>query len=60
MTWKSHQTETKIGKEKIHTATIIIEQADSGKSTMTDPHLIYKCGVIDKQNLQNFEEQAAE
>ncbi|OBS69988.1 hypothetical protein A6R68_01470 [Neotoma lepida] len=45
-----------MGKEKIHTTTVIHGQADSGKST--PGHLIYKCDMINKQNIQKCEEEA--
>src|SRR6056300_836412 len=46
-------------KEKIHVNLVVIGHVDAGKSTTTG-HLIYKCGGIDKRQIEKFEKQAAE
>ena len=38
---------------------VVIGHVDSGKST-TAGHLIYKCGGIDKETLDNLEKETAE
>uniref|UniRef100_A0A3Q1EHE9 Tr-type G domain-containing protein n=1 Tax=Acanthochromis polyacanthus TaxID=80966 RepID=A0A3Q1EHE9_9TELE len=49
-----------MGKEKIHINVVVIGHVDSGKSTTTVHHLIYKCGGIDKRTIEKFEKEAAE
>jgi len=46
-------------KEKIHINIVVIGHVDSGKSTSTG-HLIYKCGGIDKRQIEKFEKEAQE
>jgi elongation factor 1-alpha len=46
-------------KEKLHINIVVIGHVDSGKSTSTG-HLIYKCGGIDKRQIEKFEKEAAE
>eukprot|EP01086_Lenisia_limosa_P008038 TRINITY_DN286_c0_g2_i1.p1 TRINITY_DN286_c0_g2~~TRINITY_DN286_c0_g2_i1.p1 ORF type:complete len:451 (+),score=179.52 TRINITY_DN286_c0_g2_i1:41-1393(+) len=48
-----------MGKEKLHVNLVVIGHVDSGKSTTTG-HLIYKCGGIDKRQIEKFEKEAAE
>jgi Translation elongation factor EF-1alpha (GTPase) len=45
-------------KDKAHINLVVIGHADSGKSTTTG-HLIYKCGGIDKRELEKIEKEAA-
>jgi len=45
--------------EKAHINIVVIGHVDSGKSTTTG-HLIYKCGGIDKRQIEKFEKEAAE
>jgi len=40
-------------KEKVHINLVVIGHVDSGKSTTTG-HLIYKCGGIDKRQIEKF------
>ncbi|XP_041605011.1 elongation factor 1-alpha 1-like [Vulpes lagopus] len=49
-----------MGKEKTHINIVIIGHVDSGKSSTTTGHLIYKCGEIDKRNNEKLEKEAAE
>jgi elongation factor 1-alpha len=52
--------ETKVNKkEKVHINLVVIGHVDSGKSTTTG-HLIYKCGGIDKRQIEKFEKEAKE
>lgn len=44
-------------KDKIHLNIVVIGHVDSGKSTTTG-HLIYKCGGINKRELDKLEEEA--
>uniref|UniRef100_A0A8C6W5H1 Tr-type G domain-containing protein n=1 Tax=Nannospalax galili TaxID=1026970 RepID=A0A8C6W5H1_NANGA len=44
-----------IGKEKTYFNIVVIGHIDSGKSTTTG-YLIYKCGEINKQTIEKFEE----
>ncbi|XP_055538260.1 elongation factor 1-alpha-like [Wyeomyia smithii] len=46
-----------MGKKKAHINIVIIGHVDSGKST-TAGHLIYKCGGIDRQTIENLEKEA--
>ena len=46
-------------KDKLHINIVVIGHVDSGKSTSTG-HLIYKCGGIDKRQIEKFEKEAAE
>jgi elongation factor 1-alpha len=46
-------------KLKTHVNLVVIGHVDSGKSTTTG-HLIYKCGGIDKRQIEKFEKEAAE
>ena len=46
-------------KDKPHISIVVIGHVDSGKSTSTG-HLIYKCGGIDKRQIEKFEKEAAE
>ncbi|XP_013405897.1 elongation factor 1-alpha [Lingula anatina] len=46
-------------KEKTHINIVVIGHVDSGKSTTTG-HLIYKCGGIDKRQIEKFEKEAQE
>ncbi|MBZ3877928.1 Elongation factor 1-alpha 1 [Sciurus carolinensis] len=46
-------------KEKTRVNIVVIGHIDSSKSTTTG-HLIYKCGGIDKRNIEKFEKGAAE
>ena len=46
-------------KDKPHINIVVIGHVDSGKSTSTG-HLIYKCGGIDKRQIEKFEKEAAE
>jgi len=46
-------------KEKVHVSLVVIGHVDAGKSTTTG-HLIYKCGGIDKRQIEKFEKEAAE
>jgi len=48
-----------MAKEKIHINIVVIGHVDSGKSTTTG-HLIYKCGGIDKRQIEKFEKEAQE
>jgi len=48
-----------MGVEKAHINIVVIGHVDSGKSTTTG-HLIYKCGGIDKRQIEKFEKEAAE
>jgi len=48
-----------MGKERIHINIVVIGHVDSGKSTSTG-HLIYKCGGIDKRQIEKFEKEAQE
>jgi len=48
-----------MGKDKPHINLVVIGHVDSGKSTTTG-HLIYKCGGIDKRQIEKFEKEAAE
>ncbi|CAF0796419.1 unnamed protein product [Adineta steineri] len=48
-----------MGKEKILINIVIMGHVDSGKSTLSG-HLVYKCGVIDKQTIEKFEKEASE
>lgn len=48
-----------MGKDKVHINIVVIGHVDSGKSTSTG-HLIYKCGGIDKRQIERFEKEAAE
>jgi elongation factor 1-alpha len=48
-----------MGKDKPHVNLVVIGHVDSGKSTTTG-HLIYKCGGIDKRQIEKFEKEAAE
>lgn len=48
-----------MGKDKTHINIVVIGHVDSGKSTSTG-HLIYKCGGIDKRQIEKFEKEAAE
>jgi len=48
-----------MGKEKVHINIVVIGHVDSGKSTSTG-HLIYKCGGIDKRQIEKFEKEAQE
>jgi len=48
-----------MGKEKVHINIVVIGHVDSGKSTSTG-HLIYKCGGIDKRQIEKFEKEASE
>ena len=50
---------TKKDKEKTHINIVVIGHVDSGKSTTTG-HLIYKCGGIDKRQIEKFEKEAQE
>lgn len=47
-----------MGEEKTHIT--IISHVDSGNSTTTAGHLIYKCGGIDKRTIEKFEQEAVE
>ncbi|TKC41396.1 hypothetical protein EI555_021667 [Monodon monoceros] len=47
-----------MGEEKTHIT--IISHVDSGTSTTTAGHLIYKCGGIDKRTIEKFEQEAVE
>jgi elongation factor 1-alpha len=44
-------------KSKAHISIVVIGHVDSGKSTSTG-HLIYKCGGIDKRQIEKFEIEA--
>ena len=46
-----------MGKEKPHVNLVVIGHVDSGKSTTTG-HLIYKCGGIDKRQIEKYEQEA--
>ena len=46
-------------KDKTHINIVVIGHVDSGKSTSTG-HLIYKCGGIDKRNLDKYDKEATE
>jgi elongation factor 1-alpha len=46
-------------KEKLHVNLVVVGHVDAGKSTTTG-HLIYKCGGIDKRQIEKFEKEAAE
>jgi len=46
-------------KDKVHINIVVIGHVDSGKSTSTG-HLIYKCGGIDKRQIEKFEKEAQE
>ncbi len=46
-------------KDKLHINIVVIGHVDSGKSTSTG-HLIYKCGGIDKRQIEKFEKEATE
>ena len=46
-------------KDKTHINLVVIGHVDSGKST-TSGHLIYKCGGIDKRQLEKLEKESAE
>jgi len=47
-------------KDKVHiNIIVVIGHVDSGKSTSTG-HLIYKCGGIDKRQIEKFEKEAQE
>uniref|UniRef100_A0A8C4M8N5 Tr-type G domain-containing protein n=1 Tax=Equus asinus TaxID=9793 RepID=A0A8C4M8N5_EQUAS len=46
-----------MGKEKTH-INIVALDTDSGKSTTTTGHLIYKGGGIDKRTIEKFEKEA--
>jgi len=48
-----------MGKDKPHVNVVVIGHVDSGKSTTTG-HLIYKCGGIEKRQIEKFEKEAAE
>lgn len=48
-----------MGKDKTHISIVVIGHVDSGKSTSTG-HLIYKCGSIDKRQLDKLEKEANE
>jgi elongation factor 1-alpha len=48
-----------MGKDKPHVNLVVIGHVDSGKSTTTG-HLIYKCGGIEKRQIEKFEKEAAE
>ncbi|CAF1277944.1 unnamed protein product [Adineta steineri] len=48
-----------MGKENILINIVIMGHVDSGKSTLSG-HLVYKCGVIDKQTIEKFEKEASE
>jgi len=48
-----------MGKDKPHINLVVIGHVDSGKSTTTG-HLIYKCGGIDKRQIEKFEKEASE
>ena len=48
-----------MSKEKGHINLVVIGHVDSGKST-TAGHLIYKCGGIDKDTMDKFENDAKE
>ncbi|XP_064651722.1 elongation factor 1-alpha-like [Lineus longissimus] len=48
-----------MGKEKTHISVVVVGHVDSGKSTTTG-HLIYKCGGIDKRQIEKFEKEASE
>merc|ERR1712230_14309 len=56
---KQKHTPAIMGKEKMHINVVVIGHVDSGKSTTTG-HLIYKCGGIDKRQIEKFEKEAAE
>jgi elongation factor 1-alpha len=43
--------------DKFHVNIVVIGHVDSGKSTTTG-HLIYKCGGIDKRQIEKFEKEA--
>jgi len=49
----------KSNKDKVHINLVVIGHVDSGKSTTTG-HLIYKCGGIDKRQIEKFEKEAKE
>lgn len=46
-------------KVKPHINIVVIGHVDSGKSTSTG-HMIYKCGGIDKRQIEKFEKEAQE
>jgi len=48
-----------MGKDKPHVNLVVIGHVDSGKSTTTG-HLIYKCGAIEKRQIEKFEKEAQE
>ncbi len=49
----------KKSSDKTHVNLVVIGHVDSGKSTSTG-HLIYKCGGIDKRNIEKYEKEAAD
>jgi len=53
--------EDKKGNKKtaLHINIVVIGHVDSGKSTSTG-HMIYKCGGIDKRQIEKFEKEAQE
>eukprot|EP00058_Branchiostoma_floridae_P014374 XP_002599862.1 hypothetical protein BRAFLDRAFT_127644 [Branchiostoma floridae] len=48
-----------MGREKTNISIVVIGHVNSGKSNTTG-HLIYKCGGIDKRNIEKYEREAAE
>ncbi|XP_078609292.1 elongation factor 1-alpha-like [Branchiostoma floridae x Branchiostoma japonicum] len=48
-----------MGREKTNIGIVVIGHVDSGKSTSTG-HLIYKCGGIDRETIEELEKEAAE
>jgi elongation factor 1-alpha len=48
-----------MGKEKLHVNLVVVGHVDAGKSTTTG-HLIYKCGGINKRQIEKFEKEAEE
>jgi len=48
-----------MNEEKPHIKVVILGNVDSGKTTLAG-HLIYKCGLIDKQIFNRFEKNVTE
>jgi elongation factor 1-alpha len=48
-----------MNEEKAHIKVVILGNVDSGKTTLAG-HLIYKCGLINKQIFNRFEKNFSE